>query len=168
MGERGFYCHGMSLCSQEVHVPLVVIPPDELSAAVSVPEPLSLRDIPTTVADVLDTRKGSPFPGDTLARYWKPRQRFKTTVTGPVISEASLRQKVSQNLTRPPAWRGPMSALVSDGLTCIRNADGSEELSDISAVKQQGNDLAHSAAARLTVNKLRAALKRLCPELPWK
>ena len=53
LGEHGLFGHGKSLYSQELHVPLVIIPPGGLVNGRTVNAPVSFRDLPATVADVL-------------------------------------------------------------------------------------------------------------------
>ncbi len=67
----GVFRHGTSLYETEVRVPLVIIPPTPNSFWQVVPGTASLRDLPATIVDVLDLKAGSPFPGDSLARFWK-------------------------------------------------------------------------------------------------
>ena len=68
LGEHGLFGHGKSLYSQELHVPLVIIPPGGLVNGRVIRAPVSLRDLPATVADVLGYQSGSPFPSTSLAR----------------------------------------------------------------------------------------------------
>ena len=65
IGEHGVIAHGASLYRQEVHVPLLVIPPSSSSAAKIVERTVSLRDIPATVAEAGPTWGPAeiPFPG---------------------------------------------------------------------------------------------------------
>ncbi len=167
MGEHGFYQHGMSLYDQEVHVPLMVIPPGKRSPALRISQPVSLRQIPATIVDLLDVSPGSPFPGASLARFWRRRATAMTGVEGPVVSEAALLGKVSTNLAGPPAWRGKMSSLVAGGMTYIRNADGSEELYDVAGDPGQNSNRAHSGDLQPVLDNLRAALRGVCPEINW-
>ena len=61
-GEHGVFNHGFSLYAQEVHVPLLIISP-AAPPGCTVSEPVSLRDLPATVVDLLGLGAGSPFPG---------------------------------------------------------------------------------------------------------
>jgi arylsulfatase A-like enzyme len=164
MGEHGFFGHGKSLYNPEVHVPLLIIPPGGLSSGKSVREPVSLRDLAATVVDLLDAKKDSPFPGQSLVRFWSPRSPATDLPSEPVLAEVSLWQAVSKNLKIPPAWRGPMSSLVAEGETYIRNADQSEELFEVYDDPAQANNLAGSPDAMPVLSRLRASLNSLCPE----
>ena len=68
-GDHGFFGHGNSLYLDEIAVPLVILSPDAPAGRV-VAEPVSLRDLPATVVDLLGLSAGSPFPGHSLAAYW--------------------------------------------------------------------------------------------------
>ena len=51
--ERGFAGHGMSLYRREIHVPLLIFPPSGDPDRRVVPEPVSLRDLPATIVEML-------------------------------------------------------------------------------------------------------------------
>ena len=75
-GEHGIYGHGASLYSQVTHVPLILIPPLGSNRYASIRgqrigAPVSLRDLPATLADVLLPGAPEPFPGRSLARFWR-------------------------------------------------------------------------------------------------
>src|SRR5262249_19673961 len=66
----GVFCHGRSLYETELHVPLVVVPPGGATKR-AVTEPVSLRDLAATIVDVAGVADGAPFPGVSLARFWR-------------------------------------------------------------------------------------------------
>ncbi len=68
----GVFCHGTSLYRTELHVPLVILPPaaNPSPAGRAVDETVSLRDLAATVVDLAGLSAGSPFPGESLARFW--------------------------------------------------------------------------------------------------
>ena len=68
-GEHGLYIHGNSLYRPLIDVPLLVIPPDEPNVR-QLADPVSLRDLATTVADIAGLKEKSPFPGHSLRHYW--------------------------------------------------------------------------------------------------
>ena len=69
----GVFVHGGSLFDTELHVPLLFIPPGTSFPAKRVSDPVSLRDLAATIVDLTGTAPGSPFPGDSLTRYWGGR-----------------------------------------------------------------------------------------------
>ena len=84
--ERGFSGHGMSVYRREVHVPLLIFPPRSVPVRRVVPEPVSLRDLPSTVVDLLGLGSPSPFPGRSLARFFRPGTTASPPAD-PVLSE---------------------------------------------------------------------------------
>jgi arylsulfatase A-like enzyme len=162
LGEHGLFGHGRSLYSQEVHVPLVVLTPDG-AARGRIGVPVSLRDLSATFLDVLGFARESPFPGKSLARYWRFSPGHRVPSTSPAYSEVSLRERVSKNPNRPPAWRGPMQSVVAEGRAYIRNADGREELYDILGDPIELHDLAGSTEVGF-LNPLRRTLESMRAE----
>ena len=69
-GEHGLYIHGNSLYRPLVDVPLLVIPPDDGTPGRRVEAPVSLRNLPATVADLVGLADSSPFPGQSLRPHW--------------------------------------------------------------------------------------------------
>jgi arylsulfatase A-like enzyme len=142
LGEHGLFGHGLSLYSQELHVPLVILAPEGPAPHQVVDEPVSLRDLPATCVDLLGHAHDSPFLGKSLARYWKPESGQIDLAGSPTFSEVALRDKVSKNCSRAPAWRGPMQSVITNGRAYIRNADGQAEVYDITNDPTELCDLA--------------------------
>jgi hypothetical protein len=113
------------------------------------------------VADVVNGNTPHPFPGKSLARYWTPLSSDRQPPEELVLSEVSLRMKVSRNPNRPPAWRGPMQSLVAEGKVYIRNADGREELYDLENDPSETHDLAASNDAIPILERMRFLLRRV-------
>ncbi len=147
LGEHGLVGHGRSLYDQETRVPLLVFLPGGERGGEAVERAVSLRDIPATVLDVLGL-DASAFPGVSLLR--RPSEE------SPVLTEVRIKESVSKNPARPPAWRGPMSGVVADGFSYIRNADGREELYDVLSDPAQLRDLAPAADSAEVLDRLRA------------
>ena len=71
LGEHGLFEHGESLYRPEIRVPLLIVsPPADRSPGV-VREAVSLRDLPATIVDLVGLAAGAPFPGRSLARFWR-------------------------------------------------------------------------------------------------
>ena len=166
LGEHGLFLHGRSLYREEVHVPLVVIPPGGLVRGVDIPDPVSLRDVPATIVDVIGLRNDSPFPGRSLARYWNSDSTVKKPPADPVLTQVALRENVSNNKGRAPAWRGPMKSLVADGNVYILNADGDEELYDLASDPREIKDLADTANSASILERFRNTLDDLLGKEP--
>ena len=59
-------------------------------AGQSVKEAVSLRELAATIVDITGQAAGSPFPGESLARLWKPADAPQPTLSGsltPALAE---------------------------------------------------------------------------------
>lgn len=162
LGEHGLIGHGRSLYDTETRVPLLVFLPQSAHAGQVVDRAASLRDIPATVVDLLNLETESPFPGASLSRFWSAESESQDPET-PVLVEVLLREKISRNLDRPPAWRGPMRGIVAENRAYIRNADGREELYDIQNDPAQSRDLTETEDAPPILDRMRERLESLVP-----
>lgn len=70
--DRGLFAHGNSLYEPLMYVPLVMALPGKLPAGAVVDDRVSLRDLPSTVLDIVGQGQNGGFPGRSLARYWTP------------------------------------------------------------------------------------------------
>jgi arylsulfatase A-like enzyme len=123
-GERhGIRGHGKSLYWPVVHVPLVLRLPGRVPAGVRVSEPVTLRGLPVTIADLAGI-DDHPLPGRSFARAWDG----SGVVGDTVLIELTSAQDAPRNA---PIGRGDMKAVVLDSLQYIRNGDGSEEVYNI-------------------------------------
>lgn len=94
LGEHGLFGHFVSLHRAELEIPLLVVFPSRVPAGVSVAEPVSHRNVPATVADLLGYGHASPFPGQSLARHWNPARQGEGAGPDPVYAElAELRMQ---------------------------------------------------------------------------
>ena len=69
LGEHDLFDHGESLYRTEIRVPLIIVPPPGRDRPAVVGETVSLRDLPATIVDLVGQGRGSPFPGESLARF---------------------------------------------------------------------------------------------------
>lgn len=154
-GEHRLFEHSYSLYLPSVHVPLVVSFPGRVPAGGRIDVPISLRDLPATIVDLLDYEAASPFPGHSLARYWDTTTAPDSLPREPLLAELNA-------VRGQPDWfpisKGDMKSLVLGGMRYIRNGDGSEELYDHYEDPWEQNDLADSVAHRDTLARLRALL----------
>jgi arylsulfatase A-like enzyme len=159
-GEHGLYGHASSLYDQELHVPLLVLLPRAAQAGRSVADPVSLRDLPATVVDVLGLADGSPFPGRSLARFWSENPGANIQ-DEPVLASVDGPVQAAPNQGRSPVFRGPMKAVASGAQVYIRNGDGREELFDVDADPGQSRDLAGLDESRSDLERLRDKMDRM-------
>jgi arylsulfatase A-like enzyme len=159
------FLHGASLYQTELHVPLVVIPAAGSPSPSVVTETVSLCDLAATIVDVLGLKAGSPFPGDSLARFWNGSS--PTGPAQPAASDAALSEVVPIDPRYPdpaqllePRW--PLAALSEGTWTYIRReGDVREELFDLRKDASELNNLAGDPAMEPTLERMRQALGRL-------
>jgi arylsulfatase A-like enzyme len=159
-GEHQLFGHASSLYRGEVHVPLLIVAPTRVPAGKVVREPVSLRNIPATVCDLIGRREAPRFPGTSLARHWDPSAAAVAPGTDPVLSEVAAPAKNNPNHGRSPVFRGSMSSLVVDGKVYIRNDHGHEELYDLEADPTESHNLAAREDAGPALSAARAALNQ--------
>ena len=160
----GVFCHGTSLYETELHVPLLIIPPGGSATKQAVKEPVSLRDLAATIVDVVGLQAGSPFPGVSLARFWKQPRRWHRPAAirltgarrgGPArpaqsrllgCSQATLAAGSRQGrrlVVHPPGGRRPRGVV------------------PLERRRQGAANLAGDPSAETTLEQMRAALDRL-------
>jgi arylsulfatase A-like enzyme len=160
IGDHLLFFHGCSLYRQLVQVPLVIVDPKGgVPAGRVVSEPVSLREVPATVVDLLGLGRGAPFPGRSLARFWSPDHQADPAQSflDPLLMETTP-PIVSANEGREPAAKGPMWSLVAGGMHYIRAGDGSEELYSLRSDWEERFNLAGAPQAREVRRRFRDRL----------
>jgi arylsulfatase A-like enzyme len=157
LGDHLLFFHGCSLYRQLVHVPLVIVDPGVVPTDRMITEPVSLRDLPATVVDLLGLSREAQFPGQSLTRFWNRPDRAFLSPAEPLLMETG-KPLFLTNEGREPAASGPMKALVAGGLHYIRSGDGSEELYNLETDRNEQNNLAGIPSAAATLQSFRAAL----------
>ncbi len=160
-GEHGLFGHASSLYDQEIRVPLIVIPPGGSDGGQTVDRSVTLRDLPATIVDLAGLKTGAPFPGRSLARYWRPESVPNADATDPVLSEVDEPVKSSPNQGRSPVFRGAMKSLVTDREVYILNGDGVEELYDVQSDPGETQNLVGTTDALPLLRRFRGDLQRL-------
>ncbi len=142
-GEHGSFGHGMSLYEPEVHVPLIVVFPGRAPRGATVDEPVSLRDVPATVVELLGGATPSPFPGTPLTGTWDGSRRRTPQHRGrpsPSWSRRSNRPGRAADPARP-------GAILIGRTAYHRHGDGTEELFDLDDDPAESRDLSGSEGA---------------------
>lgn len=160
LGEHRLFGHAKSLYRQEMHVPLVLSGLPRMPRGKKIAAPVSLRDVPATIFDLLGFLDQSPFPGASLARFWTPGAATEPRMSEPVLGETFQRTTVSRNLNRSPAMRGPMYSLCAGRYDYIVNGDRQEELYDFVNDPGEESNLAGDAQSSTVLERLRGALSR--------
>lgn len=159
-GEHGLSGHGVSLYRPETHIPLIVVDPSRAPAGRRIAHPVSLRDLPVTVLDLIGGADDSPFPGTSLASSWDDEAKDDDGPE-PVLVEVDRADRVPPEVEDAPARLGLMRSVVAQGRAYILNGDGSEELYDLDNDPEEANDLADDPGVEEELDRFRAKLERL-------
>jgi arylsulfatase A-like enzyme len=161
----GVFRHGGSLYQTELGVPLVIIPPGGSPSKHVVTETVSLKDLAATIVDVLGLKVGSPFPGDSLARFWNgwsPAALADPAAAGQALSELVPLDPLNPDARHLLEPRWPVAALTDGDWTYIRREGYvREELYRLSEDAQEMHNLAGDPAMEPTLERLRKVLGRL-------
>ena len=126
----------------------MVIPPPGTPIKPVVAETVSLRDLAATIVDLAGWGADSPFPGESLARLWRPSSG-SPGAAGP--GERALAELVPNETLVPSGpdssrrpW--PLAALTEGGWSYIRReGDVREELYHLREDPREQHELAASA-----------------------
>jgi arylsulfatase A-like enzyme len=154
-GEHGAFSHGQELYQQVVRVPLVIVAPGRVPSGRTITRPVSLRNLPATVVDLLGLAQESPFPGHSLAQHWTTKS---TQADEP---EDLLLTETADEVGKVPAGPKSVRALLDHGKLYIRNKDGREELYDIDTDPAEAHDLSKTANAQPLVIRFRDTMHRI-------
>ena len=168
----GVFVHGTSLYQTEVHVPLLIVPPGGAASGRVVKETISLRDMAATLVDVAGLADGSPFPGQSLARFWTdlsspPRLAAAEPDFG--LAEVVPNDPAKHDPSGLPQKTWPLGGLADDEWSYIRReGDVHEELFHLTDDANEQRNLASDPALRGRLEQMRGHLKKLTggPLLP--
>ena len=169
---RGVFIHGGSLYDTELHVPLLIIPPGSNASKRTVNEPVSLRDLAATIVELTGPGSSSPFPGDSLTRFWKdvePPLPSKHSSSDSALAEVVPNDPRKRNYWGLPQERPPLGAVKDGEWSYIRReGDVHEELFHLRDDAKEMRNLAVDPAAQTILQQMRAALDQLTggPLLP--
>jgi arylsulfatase A-like enzyme len=129
-GLHGIMGHSYSVCLEETGVPLVILSPRAPAGRI-VDHPVTLRDLPATVVDLLGISATSPFQGHSLASYWNAHSGdTPENLTTPAFSE-----RVSEVAFQQPGTgrehAGVEMSVVAQGFHYVRSGEGTERLFDL-------------------------------------
>jgi arylsulfatase A-like enzyme len=165
LGEHGRIGHGNGVSRPVIHVPLIVLGPKMGGVAPKgrvVTAPATIRDVPATIASMVNPRDSGAFPGETLERYWTGANSVESPL---VLSEMEAMPWQPRRPQMPPAF-GPMWCLTSpEGLAYQRQDHETlgrvEHLYDLRPDPGEERDLAADAASRAQLESLRSQLDRV-------
>ena len=161
----GVFIHGGSLYDTELHVPLLIIPPGSNASKQTVNEPVSLRDMAATIVEMTGRGSSSPFPGDSLTRFWKdaePPLSPKQSSPEHALAEVVPNDPRKRDYWGLPEERPPLGAIKDGEWSYIRReGDVHEELFRLREDAKEMRNLAADPAAQTILQQMRAALDRL-------
>jgi arylsulfatase A-like enzyme len=155
------FCHGASLFDTEVRVPLLIIPPSQTKTGtgLAVREPVSLRDVAATIADMAGLTTDSSFPGDSLARFWKNPSAASGGAPHPNLSELVPNDPKSRNYWGLPTPLSPRASLKDSEWSYLRReVEGGEQLYHLTEDVREQRNLAQDPSVQDTLLRLRASL----------
>lgn len=163
-GEHNVYNHGFSLYAHEVHVPLLVISPDAPPDR-RYSEPVSLRDLAATLADLAGLRSSAPFPGRPLAAAWRGTAEEDKHAPTTALSEVDIPEVIIPQRGRGPKEREFTMSAVADGYHYIVDVRGTEELFELATDPDELRDLVGAPSSAPILGRFRTAiLERLAGE----
>ncbi|HXE57748.1 MAG TPA: sulfatase, partial [Gemmatimonadales bacterium] len=156
-GEHGVISHGHTLYRPSVHVPLVFVRPGQVPAGRAVEMPVSLRDLPATIMDLVGGGEPHPFPGRSLAALWRDPQ-----AADPARPIASTIRRVANQVPWYPASVGDLHAVVLGDLRYIVNVGSRrEELYRMTADPLERHDLSATPEGAAALPRFRRVLAAL-------
>jgi arylsulfatase A-like enzyme len=155
------FCHGTSLFDTEVHVPLLIIPPSHMktAAGLAIRDPVSLRDIAATVADITGLTTDSSFPGGSLMRFWKNPSPASRGAQPPSLSELVPNDPKSRDYWGLPKPLPPRASLKDSEWSYMRReVEVGEQLYHLTEDTREQRNLAGDPSAQETLRRLRTSL----------
>lgn len=148
-GSHDLSGHGNSLYRDVVWVPLLVHFPPRVPAGLRVSRPVSLRDLPRTILDVLGI-SDSVLPGVSLSQAWSANPGYPDTI----LAELLVAPEDVKTAMKPP-----MYSLMTSTHQYIRQSDGTTEIFNFLLDPEDQANLADSASSRAMVKQFEATLK---------
>jgi arylsulfatase A-like enzyme len=165
-GEQpGVFRHGTSVYQPQLHVPLLFVPPSNAMARRVVTQRVSLRDIPATIVDLLNLKEGAPFPGSSLARFWRPTlSATLADIQGPdpVLSEVVPTDPLDSDPAHMLDHRRAWASLARGDLIYIhREGINQDEIYNLHADPHQAHNLAADPAMKTELERMRTILDQM-------
>jgi arylsulfatase A-like enzyme len=160
-GEHGLYGHGNCLYRPVLQVPLVILYPSIVPQGRRIAQPVSLRDIPATVLDLIGEQP--LLPGRSLARHW--RRGGEPGEDDYILSEIAAPCRTPPDHGRSPVAGGRMQALLNAGKMYIKNlGTGTEQLYDFTDDPSEEFDLIGNPENKKIAEKMRHTLQKIVSE----
>jgi hypothetical protein len=164
-GEHEHFGHGSSLYNEQTHVPLILIPPlgrDRTGADTAarlrgrrIVVPVSLRDLPRTLTELVIPGADNPFPGRSLTYSWSD---IEPLLADPVLSQLEQPCLAGDDFAANQEVR--VNSVIAEDHILIDSASTPLELYALDDRKQERN-LAALPAQQSRVERLRSTLATL-------
>jgi arylsulfatase A-like enzyme len=153
-GEHGLMNHANSLYVPTLHVPLLLSMPSRIPADLRITQPVTLRDLPATILDILGKTSAFKFPGNSLTRFWK------SSISDPkaLLSEIEYEPSVPKWF---PISGGNIKSLILEKYHFIQYRDRPDELFDYAADPAEKNDLSKESGYSGILTEFRNELKSI-------
>jgi arylsulfatase A-like enzyme len=159
-GDHGLFGHTSSVYLDQVSVPLIVLAPGAPAGRV-VPYPVSLRDVPSTVVDQLGFAVAAPFPGRSLAAYWRLAPGQPSAETSPALSQVVHPAATRSRHEERPAQDAVEFSIVAEGRHYIRDGAGREQLFAVMADPAERSNRIGAGDDPDVLERLRRALRQV-------
>jgi hypothetical protein len=174
LGEHQIFGHGNSLYNELVHVPLLIIPPLDPTLAGKwdsirgqrMTGPVSLRNLPATLAHVVMSGQGNPFPGSSLITHDTEQPTHARPEFEPLICQLE-KQPIDAPDAVDASTVHTMDAVIGLGRTWIRTRiekSEREELYDLVRDRRQSRNLIEAETERERVARLRRIFQGILGE----
>ncbi|MGH7711740.1 MAG: sulfatase-like hydrolase/transferase [Gemmatimonadaceae bacterium] len=159
--EHGQMNHGNTLYFPSLHVPLIFAGTAQIPRGVSVADPVTLRDVPATVLDLVGSTPNAALPGHSFAWRWRDQAAsfaVQRDWLSPIFGEVDHARNLAASI---PVSQGAMKSVVVDGHHYIRSADGSEELYDVLADPWERANVLSKPELGATLERARSLVDRV-------
>jgi arylsulfatase A-like enzyme len=165
LGDHLLFFHGCSLYREVIEVLLVNVQANAVPAGRVLDVPVSLRDSPATVLDLLGIGRSTAIPGQSLARFWYLRDGAAHPRAEPLLMETD-RPLLLTSQGREPAAKGPMNSVVAAGMHSIRAGDATEELYHMNSDPEERMNLANRLEFKAVLENFRIGLQSMLRRRP--
>ena len=184
-GEHGLFGHAASLHREEIHVPLLVLAPRSLVSApkglkaqtegagsrlsertrsatgTTIARPVTLRDLPATIVDLIGLGDAARFPGGSLAGLVTGENPHPPRDARPILSELHHPPDSPANHGESPVFvHGQIQSIIKNTFHYMKFGDGREELYDLARDPDELTDLASRDVYKRVLADCRASLDR--------
>jgi arylsulfatase A-like enzyme len=163
--DHGTFQHGTGLHLEQIGVPLVILASGAPSGRV-VTDAVSLRDLPATLVDVLGFDAASPFPGHSLAKFWRTAPEAAPPEVSPALTELAHANAFEPQTGNGREHQGFQMSLVASGRQFVRDGTGTEWLYDLTSDPFESVNLLDSNDGRKIAGALRKRLLDALTESP--